>query len=84
MKKIIAATMIAAAAGLSLGVAAPAQACAYNSPTSPSPSAPAICGLPNLKQSVGNSLTNLKNNFSVSTAVKNLQHNLTHGVGSDA
>lgn len=83
MKRIIAATMIAA--GLGLGVAAPAQAkCAYNSPNSPSPSAPAICGLPNLKQSVGNSLTNLKNNFSVSTAVKNLQHNLTHGVGSDA
>jgi hypothetical protein len=84
VKKLIAGGMIAA--GLGLGMAVPAQAapCAFNNPADASSgSHQKICGLPDLKQSAGNSLANLQKNLSVGNALNNLQHNLTHGVGSD-
>jgi hypothetical protein len=95
MKKIIVAGFAGAAIAAGLGFAAPAQAtCVINS-TNPDANSPGIC-VPNLQDSVQQSLANLKKNLSPAqaaqnlkdntdpgTALGNLQHALTHGVGSD-
>jgi hypothetical protein len=85
VKKLIAGAIIGA--GLGLGLAVPAQAapsCTFNNQSDKSSgSHGTICGAPNLKQSINNSVANLKKNLSVGDALKNLQHNLTNGVGSE-
>jgi hypothetical protein len=98
MKALISAALIAA--GMGLGFCATAQAapqCSFNSTgNTGSGSHQPICGLPDLSQSVSDSLKNLQRNLDLSgglknlqsnvnpgTAAGNLQHNLTHGVGSD-
>ena len=85
VKKVIAGAIIGV--GLGLGLAVPAQAapsCTFNNPADKgSGSHGTICGAPDLKQSINDSVANLKKNLSVGDAMKNLQHNLTHGVGSD-
>jgi hypothetical protein len=78
MKKSIIATLTIVAG---IGLAAPAQAapCAYfgDKPSN------AICGVPNVSDSIANARKNLQNNFSTSNALTNLGYAITHGVGSD-
>lgn len=98
MKAMISAALIAAGTGL--GLCATAQAapqCSFNSTSnSGSGSHQPICGVPDLSQSVRDSLANLQHNLDLGgglknlqdnvnpgSAVGNLQHNLTHGVGTE-
>ena len=42
-----------------------------------------ICGVPNIDTSIQHVTDNLEKNFSPGDAARNLEHNLTHGVGQD-
>jgi hypothetical protein len=83
MKKTV--TIIAGIAGAAvaagIGMAAPAQAgpCSYFNGGTPDKS---ICGVPNINDSIANARKNLQNNFNPQTALNNLQHAITHGVGT--
>jgi hypothetical protein len=77
-------TVVAAAlVAVPLALAAPAQAtCSYFG-SDGSQHDRTFCGVPNIQQSVGNAKDRLRENFNVGTAVGNLQHAVTNGVGSD-
>lgn len=81
MKKLIIAGIGAAtiAAGITLAGTAQAAPCAYfgDQPDN------AVCGAPDVSQSIQNAKKNLQANFDVGTALSNLGYNLTHGVGAE-
>lgn len=84
MKSLVVAALLAA--GLAVGAAPSATAapCSYFGPSEGSTSSKGICGTPNLPQSAGNAASNLRKNLTLTgnLNVGNLQHALTHGVGS--
>lgn len=83
IKSAIAAAVLAG--GLAVAGAAPASAaCSYFGANESAPASQGICkGGISISQSMQNASTNLKNNLNVKTALGNLQHALTHGVGTD-
>ena len=80
-RTVIAASLIA----VPIAFAAPAQAtCSYFGDTASDPGSQGICqGGIDPSQGIQNAGKNLQTNFSPGQAAGNLEHNLTHGVGTD-
>jgi hypothetical protein len=77
-RTVIAAALIA----VPIALAAPAQAtCSYFGDKESDPGSQGICGAPDITNSIQKAGENLRTNFDVAEASKNLEHNLTHGVG---
>ena len=81
-RTVIAASLIA----VPIAFAASAQAtpCSYFGDNASDPGSQGICqGGIDPSQSIQNAGKNLRTNFSPGQAAGNLEHNLTHGVGTD-